>query len=57
MFEHDSPEFSVAVERIKSYMSILSKNPIDTHDDEVIHKTLEAAAVILPSKFTSAFFF
>lgn len=48
MFEHDSPEFSVAVERIKSYMSILSKNPIDTHDDEVIHKTLEAAAVVLP---------
>ena len=48
MFEHDSPDFNVAVERIKTYMSILSKNPIDTHDDELIHKTLEACAVVLP---------
>ncbi|QVW55153.1 hypothetical protein pEaSNUABM29_00109 [Erwinia phage pEa_SNUABM_29] len=47
MFEND-PNFNVAEKLIKNYMAKLAQNPVLTHDDELIHETLHACAVVLP---------
>jgi len=41
-------DFNNAERLIKDYMAKLTENPVSVHDDELIHTTLEAAAVILP---------
>lgn len=46
--EINSPDFNVAERVIKNYMAKLTENAVLVHDDEVIHETLEAVAVILP---------
>lgn len=43
-----NPDFNVSVELIKKYMAVLTENPVEVHDDEVIHGVLQAAAVVLP---------
>ncbi|HHS7556396.1 TPA: hypothetical protein ACTPQ1_004688 [Salmonella enterica] len=47
MFEND-PNFNLAEKLIKNYMAKLTQNPVLVHDDELIHETLGAAAVVLP---------
>ncbi|MCT7476066.1 hypothetical protein N5V81_13870 [Escherichia coli] len=47
MFDNDQ-NFNLAEKLIKNYMAKLTQNPVLVHDDELIHETLEAAAVVLP---------
>lgn len=43
-----NPDFNQAERILKLYMDKLNENPILVHDDELIHSTLPAVAVVLP---------
>lgn len=43
-----NPDFNLAEKKIKNFMAIMTQNPVDTHDDKLLHDTLEACAVVLP---------
>jgi len=48
MNQINNPDFNVAERLVKRYMAKLTENPTEVHDDDLIHETLTAAAVILP---------
>jgi len=44
----NNPDFNQAERILKAYMDMLNENPVLVHDDEIIHNTLPAVAIVLP---------